>query len=50
MDSRKQLESAVGTIAERLSQTDGRSLEIEAEGALPTKFSQACSRFYEVSV
>src|SRR5882724_9881227 len=31
LDSRKQLESAVGTIAERLSQADGKALEIEAE-------------------
>ena len=31
LDSRKQLESAVGTIAERLSQADGKTLEIEAE-------------------
>src|SRR5258706_2168925 len=30
LDSRKQLESAVGTIAERLSQADGKTLEIEA--------------------
>jgi len=34
LDSRKQLESAVGTIAERLSQADGRSLEFEAEKLL----------------
>jgi very-short-patch-repair endonuclease len=31
LDSRKQLESAVGTIAERLSQADSNTLEIEAE-------------------
>jgi len=31
LDSRKQLESAVGTIAERLSQADGPALEVEAE-------------------
>ena len=31
LDSRNQLESAVGMIAERLSQADGRSLELEAE-------------------
>jgi very-short-patch-repair endonuclease len=31
LDSRKQLESAVGTIAERLSQADSPALEIEAE-------------------
>ena len=30
LDSRKQLESAVGTIAERLSQADSKTLEIEA--------------------
>jgi very-short-patch-repair endonuclease len=30
LDSRKQLESAVGSIAERLSRADARSLEIEA--------------------
>jgi very-short-patch-repair endonuclease len=31
LDSRKQLESAVGTIAERLSQADGKTFEREAE-------------------
>jgi very-short-patch-repair endonuclease len=31
LDSRKQLESAVGAIAERLSQADSKSLEIEAD-------------------
>jgi very-short-patch-repair endonuclease len=31
LDSRKQLESAVGTIAERLSQADSNTLEIEAQ-------------------
>ncbi|HEY2545554.1 MAG TPA: AAA domain-containing protein, partial [Candidatus Acidoferrum sp.] len=31
LDSRKQLESAVGSIAERLSRADARSLEIEAK-------------------
>ena len=31
LDSRKQLESAVGTIAERLSQADAKALEIDAE-------------------
>src|SRR5258706_4445058 len=31
LDSRKQLESGVGTIAERLSQADSNTLEIEAE-------------------
>src|SRR2546429_3363853 len=31
LDSRKQLESAVGAIAERLSRADARALEVEAK-------------------
>ena len=31
LDSRKQLESAVGSIAERLSRADARALEVEAQ-------------------